>query len=51
MGWNIDPGGLEDVLIDLHERYPHVGLMVTENGAAFPDQLTGRQPSPTCPIP
>ncbi|MEJ3404208.1 GH1 family beta-glucosidase [Rathayibacter sp. YIM 133350] len=37
MGWNIEPAGLEDLLVSLHEEFPHVPLMVTENGAAFDD--------------
>ncbi|KRC63051.1 beta-glucosidase [Agromyces sp. Root81] len=37
MGWNIDPSGLEELLVSLSERYPELPLMVTENGAAFPD--------------
>ncbi|QTX04472.1 GH1 family beta-glucosidase [Agromyces archimandritae] len=37
MGWNIDPSGLEELLVGLHERYPELPLMVTENGAAFDD--------------
>ncbi|TQS43942.1 GH1 family beta-glucosidase [Cryptosporangium phraense] len=37
MGWNIDPQGLEDLLVELGQRYPDQPLMVTENGAAFPD--------------
>ncbi|PWC03928.1 GH1 family beta-glucosidase [Agromyces badenianii] len=37
MGWNIDPSGLEDLLVSLSERYPELPLMVTENGAAFRD--------------
>ena len=37
MGWNIDPAGLEDLLVSVHERWPHLPLMVTENGAAFDD--------------
>ena len=40
MGWNIDPSGLEDLLVSLSERYPELPLMVTENGAAFPDVVT-----------
>ncbi|MWB98278.1 GH1 family beta-glucosidase [Agromyces seonyuensis] len=38
MGWNIDPSGLEDLLVSLHETYPALPLMVTENGAAFADE-------------
>ncbi len=37
MGWNIEPAGLTELLVGLHDRYPHVPLMVTENGAAFDD--------------
>jgi beta-glucosidase len=37
MGWNIDPQGLTDLLVSIHERYPDLPQMVTENGAAFPD--------------
>jgi beta-glucosidase len=40
MGWNIDPSGLEDLLVALHEAYPALPLMVTENGAAFDDVVT-----------
>ena len=39
MGWNIAPDGLEDLLVDLHEQFPGLPLMVTENGAAFPDEV------------
>ncbi|GAB3132229.1 GH1 family beta-glucosidase [Marisediminicola antarctica] len=39
MGWNIAPDGLEDLLVSLHEQFPAQPLMVTENGAAFPDVL------------
>lgn len=38
MGWNIDPTGLSDLLLEMRDRYPQTPLMVTENGAAFPDQ-------------
>jgi beta-glucosidase len=40
MGWNIDPDGLFDLLVALKERYPQQALMITENGAAFPDVVT-----------
>jgi beta-glucosidase len=39
MGWNIDPSGLEDLLVALHENYPGLPLMITENGAAFDDRV------------
>jgi beta-glucosidase len=37
MGWNIEPAGLTELLVSLHDRYPTLPLMVTENGAAFDD--------------
>ncbi|MBX3194161.1 MAG: beta-glucosidase [Microbacteriaceae bacterium] len=39
MGWNIAPDGLEELLVSLRERCPEQPLMVTENGAAFPDRV------------
>lgn len=41
MGWNIDPAGLTELLVSLHERAPGLPLMITENGAAFPDSVDG----------
>lgn len=35
MGWNIAPDGFEQLLVDLHEQFPELPLMITENGAAF----------------
>ncbi|WP_308799519.1 GH1 family beta-glucosidase [Agromyces silvae] len=46
MGWNIDPSGLEDLLVALHESYPELPLMVTENGAAFDDVVTEEADGP-----
>ena len=46
MGWNIDPSGLEDLLVALHEAYPTLPLMVTENGAAFDDVVTEEADGP-----
>ncbi|MEC5152154.1 GH1 family beta-glucosidase [Cryobacterium sp. GrIS_2_6] len=37
MGWNIEPAGLEELLVSLSEEFPDQPLMITENGAAFPD--------------
>ncbi|TFD51069.1 beta-glucosidase [Cryobacterium sp. Hh7] len=39
MGWNIEPAGLEELLVSLHEEFPRQPLMVTENGAAFADEV------------
>jgi beta-glucosidase len=41
MGWNIDAGGLRDILLRLHEEHPGLPLVVTENGAAFDDRVEG----------
>ncbi|MGE5286113.1 MAG: glycoside hydrolase family 1 protein [Micromonosporaceae bacterium] len=38
MDWVIDPSGLRDVLIRVHNDYGPIPLAVTENGAAFDDQ-------------
>lgn len=38
MGWTVDPSGLTEILLRLHHRYG-VPLVVTENGAAYADQL------------
>ncbi len=37
MGWEVDPSGLEDLLVLVSQRAPGLALRVTENGAAFPD--------------
>jgi beta-glucosidase len=37
MGWNIDPDGLEQLLVSLSDEFPDLPLMITENGAAFDD--------------
>ncbi|WP_448003586.1 GH1 family beta-glucosidase [Agromyces bauzanensis] len=39
MGWNIAPDGLEELLVSLHGQFPGLPLMITENGAAFPDEV------------
>jgi beta-glucosidase len=38
MGWRIEPGSLTELLVRIHQDYPGIPLMVTENGCAFPDQ-------------
>ncbi|WP_426323544.1 GH1 family beta-glucosidase [Microbacterium sp. E-13] len=43
MGWNIDPDAFEELLVGLHAEFPDLPLVVTENGAAFPDlEIDGR---------
>jgi beta-glucosidase len=39
MGWGIDPEGLYDLLIRLRRDYPDVAVYVTENGAAYDDEV------------
>jgi beta-glucosidase len=39
MGWEIDPGGLTEVLRRVAGEYPALPLVVSENGAAFHDRL------------
>ena len=39
MGWNIAPDGLEELLVSLHEQFPATPLVITENGAAFDDEV------------
>jgi len=39
MGWPIEPEGLTDLLIRLHRDYEPGRIIVTENGAAFDDEL------------
>ena len=41
MGWSVDPRGLTALLLRLAEECPGLDLMVTENGAAFPDAMEG----------
>ena len=41
MGWGIHPDGLTRLLVGIAQRYPNQPLAVTENGAAFDDELTG----------
>ncbi len=37
MGWPVDPTGLRDLLLRLSNDYPRLPMLVTENGAAYPD--------------
>lgn len=39
MGWNIAPDALEELLLRLHAEHPDTPLMITENGAAFADEV------------
>jgi beta-glucosidase len=37
MGWEVEPAGLESLLVELADRAPHLPLAVTENGVAYDD--------------
>ncbi|HYJ76992.1 MAG TPA: GH1 family beta-glucosidase, partial [Actinomycetes bacterium] len=39
MGWEIEPSGLHAMLVRLHKEYPGTPVVITENGAAFDDQV------------
>ncbi len=41
MGWEVYPAGLTELLTRLHRDYTLPPLYITENGAAYPDQLVG----------
>ena len=40
MGWGLDPGGLGDLLRRVHREYGDLPLYVTENGAAYVDEVS-----------
>ncbi len=39
MGWEIDAPGLVETLVRVHDEYTKIPLYVTENGAAFDDEV------------
>ena len=39
MDWHVAPDGLRDVLLDLHRTYAPREIVVSENGAAYPDTV------------
>ena len=39
MGWTVTDHDLYDLLVQLRDEYPGVPLLVTENGAAYPDEV------------
>ncbi|HEX6685437.1 MAG TPA: GH1 family beta-glucosidase [Candidatus Limnocylindrales bacterium] len=43
MGWPIDADGLRKMLVRIGDEYPGTPIIITENGAAFPDTVqTGK---------
>ena len=41
MGWEVYPDGLFEILGRIHFDYNFLKLYITENGAAYPDQVNG----------
>jgi beta-glucosidase len=39
MGWPIEPKGLYNLLVRMRRDYPEIPLYITENGAAFDDEV------------
>ena len=39
MGWEVYPEGLYDLMMRVHQDYAPASVYITENGAAFPDQI------------
>ena len=39
MGWPIEPSSLPSCCVRVHRDYPELPLMITENGAAFDDEV------------
>ena len=39
MGWEVAPDGLRDVLLSLHREYAPREIVITENGAAYPESV------------
>ena len=39
MGWHVAPDGLRDALLDLNRTYAPPEIVITENGAAYPDTV------------
>lgn len=43
MGWEVYPAGLFELLFRLKQEYGNPAIYITENGAAFPDQIVNGQ--------
>lgn len=39
MGWNQEPAGLHDIVLEISQRYPELDLVITENGSAWNDEV------------
>ena len=43
MDWEVNPKGLEDLIVLLRENYTKVPIIITENGAAFKDEVINQK--------
>ncbi|SDN19452.1 GH1 family beta-glucosidase [Allokutzneria albata] len=43
MGWEVVPEGLTDLLLSLHRQRPDLPVYITENGAAYADEVVDGQ--------
>ncbi|MGM0509106.1 MAG: GH1 family beta-glucosidase [Fusobacteriota bacterium] len=43
MGWEVDPNALYELIIRLRDEYTKLPIMITENGAAYEDEVTKNQ--------
>ncbi len=39
MDWVVDPTGLTELLVRIHREHPGLPVYITENGAAYPDEV------------
>nr|WP_290110778.1 GH1 family beta-glucosidase [Streptomyces ficellus] len=39
MGWSVDPSGMYDLLMRMTREHPGLPLLITENGAAYEDEV------------
>ena len=39
MGWHVAPDGLRDILLELNQTYSPPEIVISENGAAYPDTV------------
>jgi len=48
MGWIVEPDGLRDLLVRVHDDYAPKAIVITENGSAWndPEPVEGRVPDP-----
>jgi beta-glucosidase len=43
MNWEVFPQGLSDLLLRLHQEYAPAAILITENGAAYEDEWSGKE--------